>query len=258
MNARADLKLVLKADNRGGLCTLPSSTHRDYNDFRYYAVGRTDSLLISDTLYNLFIDLFSGCLRNKVGNKCINDLTVNDVGKERLELAEVSEGVVLKEYSVNYSISSFENYRFSNVMTGGKYDKEGKINNFFLQLSALTSIKPSAVDFLKDKSLPWTREKLKEELYIQLMSIKIDGEIKYDKQARYLIYRIPISRPTPYFIINYSDLSQPIIEELSGLSNADLNAVIREVISWIYESIDKDYFLISIKRHGLIFWRIES
>jgi hypothetical protein len=61
-------EIEIKADERGGLCILPPSTHRDYEDFRYYAVGRTDSLLISDILYNLLIELFSGCLRNKIGN----------------------------------------------------------------------------------------------------------------------------------------------------------------------------------------------
>ncbi len=164
----------------------------------------------------------------------------------------------MKEYSVKYSISFHENYSFSNVMYGGKYDKEGKINNFFLQLTAdTTNKKPSAIGFLKDKSLPWTKERIKDELYIQLVSLKINEESKYEKQASDLIYQVPIHRPTPYFIINQSDLSEPLIKEISSLGNKDLDAVIKEVISWIYESIDTDYFLLSIKRHGLVQWRIE-
>ncbi len=72
-------EVEINADERGGLCTLPPSTHRDYESFTYYTVGRTDGLLISDTLYKLFIEIFSGCLRNNEDK--------NDTGKERIELA---------------------------------------------------------------------------------------------------------------------------------------------------------------------------
>jgi hypothetical protein len=143
-------------------------------------------------------------------------------------------------------------------LLGGKHDKEGKINNFFLQLIADTSTKKSsAVEFLKDKSPPWTKERTKDELYLQLISLKINGERKYEKQASYLIYRIPVYRPTPYFIMNQSDLSKPLISDLSSLSNRDLDKIIKDVISSLYESIDKEYFLLQIKRYGLILWRIE-
>src|SRR3954468_18660103 len=149
----------------------------------------------------------------------------------------------MKEYSVKYSTSLLENYRFSNVMHGGKHDKEGKINNFFLQLIADTSTKkPSAVAFLEDKSTPWTKERIKYELYIQLISLKINGERKYEKQASDLIYKIPIYRPTPDFIINQSDLSSELKEELDSLDEVELDIVIKEVLSRIYESIDKLYF----------------
>ena len=163
----------------------------------------------------------------------------------------------MKEHSVNYSSSLLENYRFSNVMCGGKHDKEGKINNFFLQLIADTSTKKrSAVAFLEDKSPPWTIEKIKDELYIQLISLKINRERKYEKQASYLIYRIPVYCLTPYFIINQSDFSEPLIKELLSLSNRSLDKIIKDTISSIYESIDKKYFLLCIKKRGLIKWRI--
>jgi hypothetical protein len=163
----------------------------------------------------------------------------------------------MKEYSVKYSTSLLENYIFSNVMYGGKHDKEGKINNFFLQLVAPdTSIKRSALGFLKDKSPPWTKERIKDELYLQLISLKINGERKYEKQAIDLIYRIPIHRPTPKFKINERDLSKPLIKELSSLSNKEQYKIIKEVLSSLYESIDKDYFLLSIKKPGLILWEI--
>ena len=164
----------------------------------------------------------------------------------------------MKEYSVKFSPSLLENYRFSNVLYGCKYDEDGKINNFFLQLSADTSTKkPSAVAFLVDKSPPWTIERMKNELYIQLISLKINGERKYEKQASDLIYKIPVYRPTPHFIINQSDLSTELKEVLACLDDIELEVVIKDVLSWIYESIDKLYFLVSIKRSGLLFWRID-
>ena len=54
------------------------------------------------------------------------------------------------------------------------------------------------------------------------MSIKINGERKYEKHAKDLIYRIPVYRPSPYFINNYSDLSPKLIKELSSLDDINL------------------------------------
>ena len=112
-------------------------------------------------------------------------------------------------------------------------------------------------DNSKNDNEIWNAEKLKDKLYVHLMSIKIHGERKYERQAIDLIYRIPVYRPYPYFIINYRDLSPRLIKELSGLDYTNPDIVIKDVLSWIYESIDKEYFLLSVKRHGLIFWRID-
>jgi hypothetical protein len=120
-------------------------------------------------------------------------------------------------------------------------------------------IQENAANFpSRDESSPWSPEKLKEKLYLQLISIKTNKESKYEKQARELIYKIPVYHPTPYFIINQSDLSPRLIEELAELDDTSLDAVIKEVISWIYEPINIDYFLLSIKRRGLIRWEIEQ
>ncbi len=109
----------------------------------------------------------------------------------------------------------------------------------------------------KDNDEIWTLGHLKDELYYCLMTIKINGEYKYEKQAKDLIYRISIYQPTPYFIINCVDLSLKLKKELSGLDDVNLDSVIKDVISWIYESINKKHFLLSIKRNGLLFWRID-
>jgi hypothetical protein len=109
----------------------------------------------------------------------------------------------------------------------------------------------------EDNKEIWTIEKIKDELYIHLISIKINGERKYERQGRDLIYRIPVHQPTPGFIINNSDLSSRLKKELSSLDYADLDIVVRDFISMIYESLNKNYFLLSVKRYGLIFWRVE-
>ena len=103
----------------------------------------------------------------------------------------------------------------------------------------------------------WTMGKLKDELYFCLASIEINGEYKYEKQARDLIYKIPRYIPAPDFIINNSDLSTKLRKELASLDDVNRDIVIKDVLSWIYESIDKKSFLLSIKRYGLLFWSIE-
>ena len=110
-----------------------------------------------------------------------------------------------------------------------------------------------------DNDDKWTLECLKDKLYCQLMSIKNNGgESKYENQARDLLYRIGIYHPTPSFIIYYSDLSPRLKKELESLSDIDLNIVLYDVISWILESINKEYFLLGVKRYGLLQWRIEE
>lgn len=66
-----------------------------------------------------------------------------------------------------------------------------------------------------------------------------------------------LNRYNQYFIINQSDLTPRLKRELDRLNEVDLDIVIGEVVSWIYESINKNYFLLSIKRYGLICWRID-
>ena len=77
------------------------------------------------------------------------------------------------------------------------------------------------------------------------------------KKPRNLIYKIPIYRPTPDFIINNSDLSSKLKKELATLNEDDLDIVIKDIVSWIFESIDKKFFFTSIKRYDLLSWRIE-
>ena len=100
----------------------------------------------------------------------------------------------------------------------------------------------------------WTTARLIDELFLELDSIKeIDeknGLIKrgYEERAKWLIYRIPVYRPVPKFIINFSDLSIRIKEELADLDDEALNNVIIESIGRIFENINERYFRLSVRR----------
>jgi hypothetical protein len=65
-DCKKGFEFEIKTDKSNGLCTLPPSTHRNDKCFRYTAIGRTDKLLISDELYDLFYELFNEFLFNKI------------------------------------------------------------------------------------------------------------------------------------------------------------------------------------------------
>lgn len=58
------MEFELKTNDKYGLCTLPDSTHRDDPNFRYKAIGLTDVNLVSNVLYDLFLEMFRDCLVN--------------------------------------------------------------------------------------------------------------------------------------------------------------------------------------------------
>ena len=59
----------------------------------------------------------------------------------------------------------------------------------------------------------WSTGRLIDELFLELDNVReIDEKSgttkrKYEEQAKWLIYRIPVYRPAPAFVINLSDLS---------------------------------------------------
>jgi hypothetical protein len=100
----------------------------------------------------------------------------------------------------------------------------------------------------------WSTERLIDELFLELDNVKeIDensGLIKrkYEEQAKWLIHRIPVYRPAPPYIINLSDLSTRIKEELADLDNKTLDYVLKGSISRIFEGIDQRYFRLSVRQ----------
>jgi len=100
----------------------------------------------------------------------------------------------------------------------------------------------------------WTTEKLIDELYLHLMSVRKGPVRKYQEQAENLMYRIPVYKPTPTFYVELADLSYKIKQELHGLNDKALNKVMKEAIARIFKNIDERYFLLSAKR--LLRWEI--
>jgi hypothetical protein len=94
----------------------------------------------------------------------------------------------------------------------------------------------------------WSTGRLIDELFLELDNVKKINEKsgltkrKYEEQAKWLMHRIPVYRPAPPFIINLSDLSTRIKEELADLDDNILDYVLKESIASIFEVINQRYF----------------
>ena len=108
----------------------------------------------------------------------------------------------------------------------------------------------------------WSTGRLIDELFLELDNVKeIDEKIgltkrKYEEQAKWLMHRLLVYRPALAFIINLSDLSTRIKEELAALNNELLNDVMLAVICRIFENIDERYFRLSARR--FLKWEISK
>jgi hypothetical protein len=96
----------------------------------------------------------------------------------------------------------------------------------------------------------WTTQRLIDELYLRLIDVR-DGMNenirKYEEQARYLIYRIPIYKPTPSFLISKKDLTVRLIQELESLDQISRKKVLKDAADRIFEGINKRYYLLSVR-----------
>jgi hypothetical protein len=125
----------------------------------------------------------------------------------------------------------------------------------------------------------WSLSAIGEELFIQMMDVKVAfcmmvglseearmqdlrnlgrGVLRrlYEEQVRYKMYRIPIFRPPPVFVIHLKHLDDRLKRELSTLDRANRDFVVREAIGKIFEHVDKHFFLQSAK--PLLEWRFEN
>lgn len=102
----------------------------------------------------------------------------------------------------------------------------------------------------------WTMGYLIDKLYLHLIKfIDYKGARKYEDQARYLLYRIPIYKPIPEFIVHLCDLTVRLKRELASLSESSLNTVMKEAVGRLFSNIDERYYLLSVRK--LVKWRFE-
>ena len=96
----------------------------------------------------------------------------------------------------------------------------------------------------------WSTQRLIDELYLCLIDFRDDMNEnlrKYEDQARYLIYRIPIYKPTPSFLISKKDLTNRLIWELESLDQISRKIVLKDAADRIFEGINKRYYLLSVR-----------
>ncbi len=104
----------------------------------------------------------------------------------------------------------------------------------------------------------WTTEYLVDQLFMHLDSfteiIKNDqGQTltvkkKYRRQAYDLLPRIPVAKPTPTFIINTSDLTPRLLQELKHSVKEERRYVVMQAVGRIFENIDSRLYHLSIAR----------
>jgi hypothetical protein len=78
----------------------------------------------------------------------------------------------------------------------------------------------------------------------------------YEEQAKYKMYRIPVFRPLPVFVLYLKHLDERLKKELASLERESKDYVMKEAVSRIFEQVDKHFFLLSVK--PLLKWRLES
>jgi hypothetical protein len=135
------------------------------------------------------------------------------------------------------------------------------------------------------KQIAWTAQKIRDELVLNLSNAVsgnvvynpalypngvseeiqekyrkgIDHPFKYRDQARKLLYRIPIDKPSPYYVIYLSDLNRKVKQQLKHLkgsyTNKDYQDIISSAVDRMFESINNVYFHLNVA--GLVKWRIE-
>ena len=78
----------------------------------------------------------------------------------------------------------------------------------------------------------------------------------YEQQAIYKMYRVPIYRPPPVFVVHLKHLDYRLKQELAKLDKWSKDYVMKESIGRICEQVDKRFFLLSVK--SLLKWKLES
>jgi hypothetical protein len=113
---------------------------------------------------------------------------------------------------------------------------------------ALTKIKSSPKSLIENQD-QWTTNRVIEELHYYLESlIDSEGNRRYAKQAKELIYRIPIYQPTPSFYIYRGDLTDRLEIELASYDEISRQDILKTAVGRLLENINFRYYIESVKR----------
>jgi hypothetical protein len=93
----------------------------------------------------------------------------------------------------------------------------------------------------------YTIERTVDELYLCLAKVK---DNRYEKQASYLMYRIPVHRPIPVFEIKISDLNKQVKKELDDRwsDRKIIDYILKQAVGRVFQNVEERYFFLSVKR----------
>ena len=115
--------------------------------------------------------------------------------------------------------------------------------------------------FCKESEL----KKLRKRLYKVLINVSdLSNNKKYEVLSKFLIRRITIWKPTPYFSINLEDIPDDIKKELEKLNDIELDVLMNNLIEKIFKYslrnesyfFNFQYFVCEIKTQGLLKWEL--
>jgi hypothetical protein len=114
----------------------------------------------------------------------------------------------------------------------------------------------------EQQATPWTNAKIVNDLSFLLCTVfsaVIDektGEIlithRYYDQAEKILYRIPVWKSPPPFLIELFDLTKKIKRELRDLKKSNrriFESVVKEAVGILFENINSKYYHLSVARH---------
>ena len=107
-------------------------------------------------------------------------------------------------------------------------------------------------------------KKLRKRLYKILVNIcNSSNNKKYEVLAKFLVRRITIWKPTPYFTINLEDIPDDIKKELGKLNDIELDILMNNLIEKIFKYslrnedwFNFQYFEYEIQTQKLLKWEL--
>ena len=125
-----------------------------------------------------------------------------------------------------------------------------KINQEYYQMTGNKLVSEPSNGHGNEQKEYWTTQRLVDELFLCLVDFRDsmnENLRKYEDQAGYLIYRIPIYKPTPSFLISKKNLTDRLIQELESLDQYSRKKVLKDSADRIFEGINKRYYLLSVR-----------